>query len=220
MTSPVPDKPYKMTPLYFLIRFLGAVLFKIYFRWNIYNAEYVPQKGSAIIVTNHASYLDPIFLGSSQPRTICYLARKTLFRNKIFGKILRNINAVPLDREGNGSSGLKTVLERLSIGEAIGLYPEGTRTPDGKLQSARSGIGLIVVKSTAPVIPARIFGAFEAYGRHVSFPKPYKIAIKYGKPIDFSETRKEAETCSKERLKEIYQEIANHIMQEIGDIHI
>ena len=98
------------------------------------------------------------------------------------------------------------------------MFPEGTRTKDGKLQPARSGIGLTVIKSDAPVIPVRTFGTFEAYGRNHKFPRPHRVAVKYGRPMKFETLRAEAKTCSKPRLKEIYQEVADEIMAEIAKL--
>jgi 1-acyl-sn-glycerol-3-phosphate acyltransferase len=125
---------------------------------------------------------------------------------------------VPVDRDGGGAKGLKNILDRLLDGGAIILFPEGTRTRDGKLQPARSGIGLTVIKSTAPVVPVRVFGTFEAYNRHMKFPHPHRIAVKYGKPMMFAELRAEAKTCAKPRLKAIYQEVADQLMAEIAKL--
>jgi 1-acyl-sn-glycerol-3-phosphate acyltransferase len=86
------------------------------------------------------------------------------------------------------------------------------------LQPARSGIGLTVIKSNAPVVPVRIWGTFEAFGRHVRFPRPHRVLIKYGHPIHFERFRVEAETCSKPRLKEIYQQVADEIMLAIAQL--
>ena len=122
---------------------------------------------------------------------------------------------MPVDRDGGGAAGLRAILDRLLAGGAIILFPEGTRTRDGKLQPARSGIGLTVIKSAAPVVPVRVFGTFEAFGRHMRFPRPRPIAVKYGQPMLFEKLRAEAKTCSKPRLKEIYQELADEIMAAI-----
>src|SRR5207302_4314888 len=156
--------------------------------------------------SNHASYLDPPLVGAGIHRDINYLARESLFRFPIVGWVLRNWNSVPVDREGGGARGLRAILDRLLKGGAIILFPEGTRSRDGKLQPARSGIGWTVIKSTAPVVPVRVFGTFEAYGRHMKFPRPRRIAVKYGQPLQFERLRAEAKTCSKPRLKEIYQQ--------------
>src|SRR6185503_5766881 len=115
----------------------------------------------------------------------------------VVGWVLRNWNSVPVDREGGGAKGLKAILDRLLKGGAIILFPEGTRTRDGKLQPARSGIGLTVIKSTAPVVPARVFGTYEAFGRHLKFPRPHRVIVKYGFPMWFESQRAEAKTCTK-----------------------
>ena len=85
-------------------------------------------------------------------------------------------------------------------------------------ESARAGLGLLVIKSKACVVPVRVFGTFEAYGRHHKFPRPRRITVKYGPPLDFAVLRAEAESCSKLRLKEIYQQIADEIMTAIGKL--
>lgn len=154
-------------------------------------------------------------IGSPLPRMINYLARETLFRNPIAIWYMRALNGVPVDRDGGSAKGLRIILQRLQEGEAIVLFPEGTRTHDGSLQRARSGIGLTVLKSDAPVIPLRIFGTFEAYGRHLKFPRPLPVVLKFGHPIDFSAERAEARVCSKPRLKQLYQEVADKIMEAI-----
>lgn len=191
-------------------------LFRFYFRWRVFHSERVPLTGSVILASNHASFLDPPLVGSGIHRGINYLARKSLFKFPLFGWVLRTVNAVPVDREGGGAAGLKSVLDRLNADGAIILFPEGTRSPDGKLQPARSGIGLTVIKSNALVVPVRVFGTYEAYGRNRRFPRPHRVAVKYGKPLDFAAYRAEAKTCSKDRLKEIYQQIADEIMAAIN----
>lgn len=204
------------------VYFLGWSFFRFvyatYFRWCVYNAERVPLKGPVILAANHASFIDPPLVGSGVKRGINYLARDTLFRFPGVGWLLRKWQAVPVDREGGGAAGLKAILDRLLAGGAIILFPEGTRTRDGKLQPARSGIGLTVIKSNAAVVPARVFGTFEAYGRHMKIPLPRRIAVKYGRPLYFEKLRAEAKVCSKPRLKEIYQEVADEIMAAIAKL--
>jgi len=191
------------------------LIFALYFRSRAFNAERVPKTGPAILASNHASYLDPFLVGSSVRREINYLARDDLFRFPVIGWLLRQWQSVPVNREGGGAKGLKAILDRLLAGGAIILFPEGTRTHDGKLQAARSGIGLTVIKSSAPVVPVRVFGTYEAYNRYMRLPRPRRVEVKFGHPMLFQELRTEAKTCSKERLKEIYQEVADEIMVAI-----
>jgi 1-acyl-sn-glycerol-3-phosphate acyltransferase len=205
-----------MNMLYFIGWCGYRALFKLYFRWRVYNAERVPLEGGVILASNHASFLDPPLVGSGVRRGINYLARENLFRFPVMGWVLRQWQVVPVDRDGGGAAGLRAILDRLLLGGAIILFPEGTRTRDGKLQPARSGIGLTVIKSTAPVVPVRVFGTFKAYGRHLRLPRPRRVAVKYGQPMRFEQLRAEAKVCSKPRLKEIYQQVANEIMAAIA----
>ena len=193
-------------------------MFAVYFRWSVFNPELVPQTGGVILASNHASFLDPPLVGSGLHRDINYLARDSLFRFPGIGALLRSWNSVPVDRDGGGAAGLKAILERLLAGGGIILFPEGTRTTDGQLQKARSGIGLTVIKSNAVVIPVRTFGTFEAYGKNHKFPRPKKVSVKYGEPMRFEKLRAEAKDCSKPRLKEIYQEVADEIMVAIAKL--
>jgi 1-acyl-sn-glycerol-3-phosphate acyltransferase len=207
-----------MNLVYFLAWCGFRTLYKVYFRSHYYNAERVPAKGPVVLASNHASFLDPPLVGSGLNRGINYLARENLFRFPVMGWVLHQWQVVPVDREGGGAKGLKAILERLLAGGGIILFPEGTRTRDGKLQPARSGIGLTVIKSTAPVVPVRVFGSFEAYGRHMLLPRPRRLAVKYGRPMFFEELRAEARICSKPRLKEIYQQVADDIMAAIAKL--
>ena len=207
-----------MNPAYFIGWCAYRTVFKLYFRWRVFNAERVPLRGPVILAANHASYIDPPLVGAGITRAINYLARENLFRFPVMGWVLRQWQVVPVDRVGGGAAGLRAILERLLAGGAIILFPEGTRTRDGKLQPARSGIGLTVIKSNAPVVPARVFGTYEAYGRHLTLPRPHRVAVKYGQPMLFTELRAEAKVCSKPRLKEIYQQVADELMAAIAGL--
>lgn len=208
-----------MNPVYFIGWTFYRSLFAFYFGWRVYNNERVPLQGPVILAANHASFLDPPLVGSGLHRDINYLARKSLFRLPVLGWILRTVNAVPVDRDGGGAAGLKAIMDRLHDGGAIILFPEGTRSKDGNFQPARSGVGLSVIKSEAPVVPVRVFGTFQAWGRHVKFPRPRRcVIVKYGEPMSFKQLRAEAKDCSKVRLKEIYQQVADEIMSAIAKL--
>jgi 1-acyl-sn-glycerol-3-phosphate acyltransferase len=144
------------------------------------------------------------------------MARDNIFHVPILAAILRSWDVVPVDRDGGTGRGLKQILNRLEEGGAIILFPEGTRSRDGELNPARSGIGLTVIKSSAPVLPVRVFGTHEAFGPHQQIPRARRVMVKYGKPLLFAELRAEAAACSKQRVKEIYQEVADQIMAEIA----
>jgi 1-acyl-sn-glycerol-3-phosphate acyltransferase len=212
----VPARP--MNFVYWLGWSCFRLMFATYFRWRIFNAGRVPQQGAVILASNHASFLDPPIVGSPLKRPCSFLARDTLFRFPPARWVLTKWQAIPVDRTGSSPTGLKNILSALQQGRAVVLFPEGTRTRDGQLQPARSGIGLLVVKSGAPVVPVRVWGSFEAYGKHVKFPKPKRLTVKYGQPMQFDALLAEAKTCSKERVKKIYQEIADGIMRAIAKL--
>jgi len=207
-----------MNPVYFMSAGLCRLVFRSVFRSRILHPERVPRTGPVILAANHASFFDPPLAGCALPRMTNYLARESLFRFPGIGWYLRQLQAVPVDRDGGGAAGLKAILDRLQAGGMILLFPEGTRTRDGRLQPARSGVGLAVIKSTAPVVPVRVFGTFEAYGRHLKFPKPRQVIVKYGEPMDFVVLRAEAKICSRPRLKQIYQQVADEIMAAIAKL--
>lgn len=194
------------------------LMFAIYFRWRTFNPERVPQNGAVILASNHASFLDPPFVGSPLKRACSFLARDTLFRFRFSRWLLTRWQAIPVDRTGSSPTGLKNILSALQQNRAVVLFPEGTRTRDGQLQPARSGIGLLVVKSGAPVVPVRIWGTREAYGRDVKFPKPKRVTIKYGNVLRFDALIAETKTAPKDRVKEIYQQVADEIMAAIAKL--
>jgi len=198
--------------------YLFRSVFATYFRWRVYHPERVPLTGPVILAANHASFLDPPLVGAGVAREVNYLGRQSLFRVPVLGWMLAAVNVVPVDRDGAGAAGLKAILHRLLAGGAIILFPEGTRTRDGRFQPARSGIGLTVIKSPAAVVPVHVFGTFEAFGRHMCFPRPRPIAVKYGCPLLFTELRREAKTCSRARRKGIYQQVADEIMLAIAEL--
>jgi 1-acyl-sn-glycerol-3-phosphate acyltransferase len=187
-----------------------------YFGWRVFNPERVPLAGPVILAPNHASYMDPPLIGASLHRQISFLARDNIFHVPVLAAILRSWKVVPVDRDGGTGRGLKEILNRLEQGGAIILFPEGTRSRHGDLNPARSGIGLTVIKSGAPVVPVRVFGTHEAFGPHHRLPRPRRVSVKFGKPLWFEERRAEAAASTKQRVKEIYQEVADEIMAEIA----
>ena len=206
-----------MNAFYRLVWITYRSWFTVYHRLRLCNAERVPNTGPVLLAANHASFYDPPLIGCSLPGEICYLGRESLFKNWLVNWALRDgLNVIPVDRDGGGGAGLKGVLDNLKRGRTVILFPEGTRTCDGNLQPVRSGVGLAVLKADAPVVPVRIFGTYESWNRTHRLPRPHQIVVKFGQPLRFESLRAEAKTCSKARLKVIYQEIADQIMAAIA----
>ena len=151
----------------------------------------VPRRGPALLVANHESFLDPVLVGMASSRQICYLARKTLFKNRLFGAYLRTVRSVPVDQEGVAKEGLKTVLELLKAGEVVLVFPEGERTWTGQMQPLKPGVQLLIKRAQVPVIPVGVAGAFQAFPRTRKLPNlsplflpatGASVAVSVGKP--------------------------------------
>lgn len=192
--------------------------FAVYFRLRIIGEDRVPISGPVLLASNHASFLDPPLIGVALRREASFLARESLFRVPLFGALIRSINALPVDRGGRSPKGLKSIVNLLAQGQAVALFPEGTRTRDGNLQPAQAGVGLAVVKSGAPVVPIRIHGSFESYSRRMWFPLPCRITVVFGDPIDFGGLLTDAKTAEKDKLRGIYRDVSSRIMEEIGQL--
>ncbi|MCS1408452.1 MAG: 1-acyl-sn-glycerol-3-phosphate acyltransferase [Verrucomicrobia subdivision 3 bacterium] len=206
--------PYRIC--WWLLRFF----FLVYFRWRVVGADRIPEVGAVILASNHASYLDPPLIGSAASREFYYLARKSLFRFPVMGRVLRAMNALPVDRAGRSPKGLKAILDCLASGEPVVLFPEGTRTNDGEFQAARSGVGLATVKSGAPVIPVRIYGSYQAYNRRMWLPLPRQVTVVFGQPLRFDAEIAEIQTSSKQQIRELYAKVADKIMKGIAALEI
>jgi 1-acyl-sn-glycerol-3-phosphate acyltransferase len=200
-------------------RFFRAVC-QIYFGWRVYHSQRVPLSGPVILASNHASFLDPFLVGACVHRRLSYLARDTLFRYPVVKQTLRSWHAVPVDRDTGGASGIRLILEALARENGVVLFPEGTRTRTGSLQPARPGVGLVVAKSGAPVVPVRLFGTYEAYGPHHRFPRPRRVTVVFGELMRFDEAIAETRQAPKDRVKRIYQEISTQIMDAITGLNV
>ncbi len=200
---------------YRLGRFIFMLIFRYLFNFKVYGSENVPKTGGMILCMNHQSFVDPPMGGIAvRHRTVFYLARKTLWKNRLFGALLTSWHCIPVDQEKHDMSSLKKIIKLLKEGYAVLLFPEGERCLDGKLQSGKPGVGLIVAKTGLPVVPMRIFGAHEAYPRGGKI-KRSPVAIQVGKPIDMSEL-----VASLKGDKQGYQKIADAIMSAIADLEL
>lgn len=138
-------------------------------------AENMPPDGPLIVACNHASYLDPMLMGAAFTRDFHFMARRTLFDNPLFGWLIRQTQAFPLDRGGDSRDALRQFGALLAQNRAVLLFPEGTRTRTGRLGEVKPGVGLIAVRSNAPVLPVYIWGSFQSWPRGRGLPRPHRF---------------------------------------------
>ena len=198
-----------MRPFYrFAYTLVGLEL--LLHRIKIEGRENVPH-GGCLIVSNHASYLDPTTVGWAVAREIFFLGRKTLFKPPIMNWLLPMCNVIPIDRDGGEASGLRKIIRMLRSGDAVLLFPEGTRTPDGAIQQAEPGAGLVALKSGVPVLPVRVFGTFECLSRYQKRLRFGPIRVVLGKPYLPAVPERNQE-------KQAYAPIAREMMERIAEL--
>jgi 1-acyl-sn-glycerol-3-phosphate acyltransferase len=152
----------------------------VLFSLRIEGGQHIPRTGPALLIANHQSFLDPILLGLCTSRPLRYLARRTLFKNPLFAWLIRALRAVPIDQEGIGKEGLRTILGELQAGEAVVVFPEGERSRDGKMVPLKPGIHLLIRRTQAPIVPVGIAGAFEAWPHTRTYPIPAPLFLPAG----------------------------------------
>ncbi|MEO6876659.1 MAG: lysophospholipid acyltransferase family protein [Opitutaceae bacterium] len=200
-----------MEPVYGFFHYLTSVLYDIGFRGEIGGLENLPREGSFLIAANHASFLDPPLIGAQVQRQIAFFARKSLWKPGFAAWWLDAVGTIPVDRDGGQDvSAIKRVLRALKDDWGLILFPEGTRSPDGQLQTPKAGVGLICCRAQVPVIPARIFGSYEAYGKGRGLRLGTPVSIVFGAPIPPAEYDDPA--AGKER----YQVASTRIMARIA----
>ncbi len=202
---------------YYFFYTLSKIIARLFFHFRVINPEYMLESGPLILAMNHQSYFDPPLAGICSKRAVYYLARKTLSSLPFFGRLLPDFNVIPIDRDGNDPSSLKTIIRLLRSGNGVVLFPEGTRSPDGNLQKARSGIGLIISKTKSPVLPMRVFGAHEAFPKGSRKIHLNPITVVLGKPIYFSEAEL---TPIRGQERELYEKLSECVMKAIAELQL
>lgn len=176
-----------MSWLYRVVLFLAWCFFKVFYRHRIYGLEHFYSE-AAIIAGNHSSFYDPPILSISWPEEVHFLARESLFKNPLFGTLIRKLNAHPVSGDASDIGVFKLVCQLLAEGKKIILFPEGQRGRQDKLGELKPGVAMLVARSKSAVIPAYIYGSFKVWNRTRKFPKLFgKTACVYGSPILWSQ---------------------------------
>lgn len=156
-------------------------LFTLGFSLRLQGKRNMLQSGPALVLANHQSYLDPLLIGLAAHRPLVYLARKTLFRNRYFAAVIRLMNAVPIDQDGIGKEGIRTIMDQLNLGKGVVIFPEGARTPDGQMHPLKAGVHLLIKRTGVPIVPVGIAGAYDAWPIWRKYPIPAPLGLPAGK---------------------------------------
>lgn len=166
--------------------FIGPVLRLLYRPW-VEGLENVPGDGPMILAPNHLSFIDSLFVPLMVPRRVVYLGKADYF-GKWYSWFFRGAGVIPVRREGGeaGEASLNAGVEQLSKGLAVGIYPEGTRSPDGRLFKGKTGVARMALRAGCPIVPVALIGTFDAQPPGKKIPRVMKIGIRFGRPIDVS----------------------------------
>jgi 1-acyl-sn-glycerol-3-phosphate acyltransferase len=211
---------------YYVLKFLVlGPLLKLLFRPRIEGLENIPEEGPAIIAGNHLSFSDHFLMPAILPRRITFLAKQEYFtgpgfKGALIASFFRSAGQIPVDRTG-GKAAHPAVAEALAVlgrGELMGVYPEGTRSHDGRLYKGRTGVAVMALKAQAPVVPCAMVGTFEIQPPGRLVPKIRRVTIRFGKPLDFS--RFEGLEGDRFVLRSIVDEIMYVIMELSGQEYV
>jgi 1-acyl-sn-glycerol-3-phosphate acyltransferase len=167
---------------YTVSKWAVQVLCKLWFRVGRGGSEHIPAEGPVLLVANHCSYLDPPLVGSSARRPVNFLAQAGLASFAPLRWWLRQVGVTLIDRDAPSKEAMRLIGNCLKAGEVVGIFPEGTRSPDGRVMPFKSGVQFLVRRSKATVVPIGIDGSFRAYPRKAWFPRPTKITVRVGEP--------------------------------------
>ena len=188
---------------YKILKVIFRFTFNLLFSPKVIGAENVPKEGAMIMAANHMSNWDPPILGTYLPRTVGYMAKEELFKPATAGAIIKSLNAFPVKRGASDRGAIKMALNILKKGLCLGIFPEGTRSRDGKLHKAQAGVSLIAAMSKAPVVPTALIGTNKIWSKEEKFPQ---LTIVFGEPIYY-----EGKSNDKAALEEFSQEIMKKI---------
>ncbi len=197
--------------LYEFSRLGFAIYLKLLFRIKIYGRDNLPES-PYIIVSNHSSIADPPLIGISCSRhRIDFMAKKEVFEIPVFGTWAKNVGCISVKRGENSVQSLKEAIRRLKKGHVVGVFPEGTRSLDGKLQEAKRGIGFLIAKAKVPILPVFINGSNDAAPKYGKIKYGANISVTIGKPVKVEEYESIVQDND-------YEEIGKFMMKKILDL--
>lgn len=184
---------------------------RLYFRWEVRGSENLPPSGGVVLAANHVSYLDPPLMGCAVERPVHFMAKKELFDIPILGWLIRRLNAFPVQRGGVDRKAIRQAMGILRAGEVVGIFPEGTRGDGKTLLKPHPGGVLLAIKAGVPVVPMAIIGAEKVVRRGKFLPRPCKIEVYIGEPMDLPIPEQGSS-------RELVEEYSQLVMERIDEL--
>ncbi len=203
--------------VYCISRAVAVGFITVSYRIKHYGTENVPKNSAYLLLSNHQSFLDPMFCQSGIRRRLVFVARDSLWQMPVLGRFISMLSAIPIKR---GQADLKCIKEIISLlkgGRSVCIYPEATRTRDGRIAEIKAGFGIVIKRARVPVIPMVIEGAFEAWPRDKKLPGiGHRISIEYGRPIGPEKLSELGEEKFAELVTSTMRQMQNHCRKNMG----
>jgi len=201
---------------YSLFKIFVSLIFKLFYPLKVTGLDNLPQEGAMILVANHSNYFDPLYLGVVIPRKINWMVLRPFYDLWWLKWLFKATSCFPVNIDKPNIGTIKRALMILKQGKVLGIFPEGGRSKDGELKEGKLGVALLALISGAPVLPAAIEGAFEAYPPGAILPKPRIINVNFGKILTFD--RIDKGRIDGKTLRMITKQIMKSIERLIGDL--
>jgi 1-acyl-sn-glycerol-3-phosphate acyltransferase len=207
-----------MQPFYRVSHFLIGGAFRVAWRVRAVGRENVPLTGPVIIASNHLSFLDHFVTGGVLQRQLFFISKVQHFESKVKAFLFKRWGVIPLKRGSGDSEAFDRSREVLQRGDAFIIYPEGTRSLDGRLHKGHTGVARLALLTNSPVVPVACVGTFENLPKGEAMPKFHKVEVRFGRPLDFSKFRGKVD--DRETLRQITDTVMSEIQALSGQEYV
>ncbi len=197
--------------LYAIGKALSTAVCRVFGRWKVMGRGNIPGSGGALLCANHVSYIDPPALGAGATRPVRFMAKSELFEVPVFGFLIRRVGAFPVKRGTADRGALRKAVELVRDGELVGMFPEGARSFDGKLNDPEMGAGMIALRAQVPVVPVALVNTEKLLRPHSFFLRFSRVKVVYGEPVSLDDLYGKSG-------RDAVEEAGRRIMHAIGEM--